>query len=506
MKNQFDDDNFWSHFTPEVTEEAPAPILQPSALEVAPSVAVDASQVPNVRRPNVAPIAPEPLAVDPTAQTNSTIRTDGSNSLYSLSNPSAQTVSPIPTDGDNQPLAMDPSLHMEETNTGNDFNRYQYPLEPSLVTDKMDTSNGSDRPTYADAVEEWNASGRPLITALQEYFKAPEEEIDPEQARRLKAAGALGDSLKILAEMYGDGQNATIRNRYGEATGLEQAEAEVDKATARYQQLLQAHNKLMGSAALDEIGRTHSDMMGDYVRAEQEKAQQAQSERAQELVRLKEGEARRTYGAKKAADLGLALQKYEMIDKPSADKAQKDRLALEATRNKYRLGQIHASGAEQRKTKRTPSASPKSSSRYVRQKENGNYVIRLEERATPWVDKNNNPISDPEMRRQENITKRTKDVEMTPLEYATMQQRAEEMIDVILSPEVSLDQVTDPTDRAFYQKLQGVPDLAKRDKDYLAKLYIQLAYENGGFDAPDDLLWANGQGGDTVEAVDNLFK
>ena len=302
-------------------------------------------------------------------------------------------------------------------------------------------------PSYADAVEEWRRQGKPVLTELAKYFPAPTPEMTEEQARRKRAAGALGDSLKLLGEIYGNSQNATIRNRYGEPSGMAQANAEVDKATARYQQLLNAHNRVMGSAAMDEINRIYGSMGREYGYEMQRRADAARSQAAQELARQKAQDALER-------DRRKAQQELEKLEKSHGYS-----MDLEKQRGKNRLAQIARQGAEARLTKRTAPAKAGGSGRMV----DGKYPMRLE--STAW--------DDSLAKEQDNLRVKTRDFNLKPQEYKAIRNAAMEAL--LETDESALDEYQ----RKFRKTYQGsLPAKGAVDWDYYAERYAQHLYDN----------------------------
>ena len=302
-------------------------------------------------------------------------------------------------------------------------------------------------PSYADAVEEWKRQGKPVLTELAKFFPAPTPEMTEEQARRKRAAGALGDSLKLLGEIYGNSQNATIRNRYGEPSGMAQANAEVEKATARYQELLNAHNRMMGSAAMDEINRIYGSMGQQYGYEMQRRADAARSQAAQELARQKAQDALER-------DRRKAQQELEKLEKSHGYN-----MDLEKQRGKNRLAQIHAQGAEARQTKRTAPAKAGGSGRMV----DGKYPMRLE--STAW--------DDSLAKEQDNLRVKTRDFNLKPQEYEAIRNAAMEAL--LETDESALDEYQ----RKFRKTYQGsLPAKGAVDWDYYADRYAQHLYDN----------------------------
>lgn len=334
--------------------------------------------------------------------------------------------------------------------------------QPAVTETVRRWSVNDGAPSYADAVEEWRRQGKPVLTELAKYFPAPTPEMTEEQARRKRAAGALGDSLKLLGEIYGNSQNATIRNRYGEPSGMAQANAEVDKATARYQQLLNAHNRVMGSAAMDEINRIYGSMGREYGYEMQRRADAARSQAAQELARQKAQDALERDRRKAQQDLEK-LEKSHGYD-----------MVLQKQRAKDRLAQIARQGAEARLTKRTAPATAGGSANMV----NGKYPIRLE---NPYWD-------DPLAKKQGYLNKKTRDFDFTPVEYDRLKTEAAAALGCkivrdpdhgdVLAPDDSLLQGLNEDQKAFRAiYLQNLPVNGTLDLDLYTKLYAQELYK-----------------------------
>lgn len=348
--------------------------------------------------------------------------------------------------------------------------------QPAVTETVRRWSVNDGAPSYADAVEEWRRQGKPVLTELAKYFPAPTPEMTEEQARRKRAAGALGDSLKLLGEIYGNSQNATIRNRYSEPSGMAQANAEVDKATARYQQLLNAHNRVMGSAAMDEINRIYGSMGREYGYEMQRRADAARALAQQALAR------------QKAAD---ALERDRLKAKQELEKLEKSHgysMDLEKQRAKSRLAQIHAQGAEARQTKRTAPAKTGGSANMV----NGKYPIRLE----------NPSWDDPLAKRQGYLNKKTRDFAFTPTEYDRLQTEAAAALGAkvvknpvtggqVLAPDDSLLRGLSEDQKSFRDiYLANMPVNGKIDMDLYTKLYAQHLYNRqrlGYTDEAEDL-------------------
>lgn len=319
--------------------------------------------------------------------------------------------------------------------------------QPAVTETVHRWSVNDGAPSYADAVEEWRRQGKPVLTELAKYFPAPTPEMTEEQARRKRAAGALGDSLKLLGEIYGNSQNATIRNRYGEPSGMDRANAEVDKATARYQQLLNAHNRVMGSAAMDEINRIYGSMGREYGYEMQRRADAARSQAAQELARQK---------AQDALERDRLKAQQELA---KLEKSHGYNMDLEKQRAKDRLAQIARQGAEARLTKRTAPAKTGGSGRMV----DGKYPMRLE--STAW--------DDSLAKEQDNLRVKTRDFNLKPQEYETISNAAMEAL--LNTDESALDEYQ----RKFRKIYQGsLPDKGAVNWDYYADRYAQLLYDN----------------------------
>lgn len=320
--------------------------------------------------------------------------------------------------------------------------------QPAVTETVRRWSVNDGAPSYADAVEEWRRQGKPVLTELAKYFPAPTPEMTEEQARRKRAAGALGDSLKLLGEIYGNSQNATIRNRYGEPSGMAQANAEVDKATARYQQLLNAHNRVMGSAAMDEINRIYGSMGREYGYEMQRRADAARSQAQQELARQKAQQERDNL-----------LFKFDHYDKPKQDLSHAQAMELEKERTKGRLSEIGYKAKQDRLTKQTAPATAGGSGRMV----NGKYPMRLE--STAW--------DDSLAKEQDNLRVKTRDFNLKPQEYEAISNAAREAL--LKTDESALDEYQ----REFRRIYQGsLPDKGAVNWDYYAERYAQLLYDN----------------------------
>lgn len=333
-------------------------------------------------------------------------------------------------------------------------------------------------PSYADAVEEWRRQGKPVLTELAKYFPAPTPEMTEEQARRKRAAGALGDSLKLLGEIYGNSQNATIRNRYGEPSGMAQANAEVDKATARYQQLLNAHNRVMGSAAMDEINRIYGSMGREYGYEMQRRADAARSQAAQELARQKAQDALER-------DRLKAQQELEKLEKSHGYS-----MDLEKQRGKNRLAQIVESGKQARRTKQTAPA--KAGGGGLGEWEGGKRHLRL---GDPGWD-------DPNAKRQGNLREKTRDFRLDPMEYGNLMREAKTALaanvvrdpfsgGLVIAPDPSVDGALSEDQKSFRALyLRNMPVRGEVDWEYYTDLYAQHLYDRqrlGYSDEAEDL-------------------
>lgn len=320
--------------------------------------------------------------------------------------------------------------------------------QPAVTETVRRWSVNDGAPSYADALEEWRRQGKPVLTELAKYFPAPTPEMTEEQARRKRAAGALGDSLKLLGEIYGNSQNATIRNRYGEPSGMAQANAEVDKATARYQQLLNAHNRVMGSAAMDEINRIYGSMGREYGYEMQRRTDAARAQAQQELARQKAQQERDNL-----------LFKFEKYDKPKQDLSHAQAMELEKERTKGRLSEIGYKAKQDRLTKQTAPAKAGGSGNMV----NGKYPMRLE--STAW--------DDSLAKEQDNLRVKTRDFNLKPQEYETIRNAAREAL--LETDESALDDYQREF-RRIYKK--SLPAKGAADWDYYAERYAQLLYDN----------------------------
>lgn len=348
--------------------------------------------------------------------------------------------------------------------------------QPAVTETVHRWSVNDGAPSYADAVEEWRRQGKPVLTELAKYFPAPTPEMTEEQARRKRAAGALGDSLKLLGEIYGNSQNATIRNRYGEPSGMDRANAEVDKATARYQQLLNAHNRVMGSAAMDEINRIYGSMGQQYGYEMQRRADAARSQAAQELARQKAADALER-------DRRKAQQELEKLEKSHGYN-----MDLEKQRAKSRLAQIHAQGAEARQTKRTAPAKAGGSGNMV----GGKYHLRLSE--PKW--------NDPQAKQQGNLREKTRDFYLSPEEYRNLMNEAKTALaakvvrnpvsgGLEIFPDPSVDGALSEDQKSFRDLyLRNMPVRGEIDWEYYTDLYAQHLYDRqrlGYTDEAEDL-------------------
>lgn len=336
--------------------------------------------------------------------------------------------------------------------------------QPAVTETVRRWSVNDGAPSYADAVEEWRRQGKPVLTELAKYFPAPTPEMTEEQARRKRAAGALGDSLKLLGEIYGNSQNATIRNRYGEPSGMAQANAEVDKATARYQQLLNAHNRVMGSTAMDEINRIYGSMGREYGYEMQRRADAARSQAQQELARQK---------AKDARDLAQQKAQQELA---KLEKSHGYNMDLEKLKGKNRLSEIWEKGKQDRRTKQTAPAKEGGSANMV----NGRYRVRLE----------NPSWDDPLAKQQGYLNKKTRDFAFTPTEYDRLETEAaaalgckvvkdKESGGYVLAPDDSLLPGLNEDQKAFRAiYLNNKPVKGDEvDLDLYTKLYAQFLYD-----------------------------
>lgn len=350
--------------------------------------------------------------------------------------------------------------------------------QPAVTETVRRWSVNDGAPSYADAVEEWRRQGKPVLTELAKYFPAPTPEMTEEQARRKRAAGALGDSLKLLGEIYGNSQNATIRNRYGEPSGMDRANAEVDKATARYQQLLNAHNRVMGSAAMDEINRIYGSMGQQYGYEMQRRADAARSQAAQELARQKAQDALERDRLKAQQELA----KLEKSHGYSMD--------LEKQRGKNRLAQIVESGKQARRTKQTAPA--KAGGGGLGEWKDGKRHLRLGE---PGWD-------DPNAKRQGNLREKTRDFYLSPEEYGHLMNEAKTALaakvvrnpvsgGLEIAPDPSVEGALSEDQKSFRDAfLRNMPVRGQIDWDYYTDLYAQHLYDRqrlGYSDEAEDL-------------------
>lgn len=350
--------------------------------------------------------------------------------------------------------------------------------QPAVTETVRRRSVNDGAPSYADAVEEWRRQGKPVLTELAKFFPAPTPEMTEEQARRKRAAGALGDSLKLLGEIYGNSQNATIRNRYGEPSGMDRANAEVDKATARYRQLLNAHNRVMGSAAMDEINRIYGSMGQQYGYEMQRRADAARSQAAQELAR------------QKAQD---ALERDRLKAKQELEKLEKSHgysMDLEKQRAKDRLAEIVERGKQARRTKQTAPA--KAGGGGLGEWEGGKRHLRL---GDPGWD-------DPNAKRQGNLREKTRDFRLDPMEYGNLMREAKTALaakvvrdpvsgGLVIAPDPSVDGALSEDQKSFRDLyLRNMPVRGEIDWEYYTDLYAQHLYDRqrlGYSDEAEDL-------------------
>lgn len=335
--------------------------------------------------------------------------------------------------------------------------------QPAVTETVRRWSVNDGAPSYADAVEEWRRQGKPVLTELAKFFPAPTPEMTEEQARRKRAAGALGDSLKLLGEIYGNSQNATIRNRYGEPSGMDRANAEVEKATARYQQLLNAHNRMMGSAAMDEINRIYGSMGQQYGYEMQRRADAARSQAAQELARQKAQDALER-------DRRKAQQELEKLERSHGYN-----IDLEKQRGKNRLAQIVESGRQARRTKQTAPAKAGGSDNMV----GGKHHLRLSE--PKW--------NDPQAKQQGNLREKTRDFYLSPEEYRNLMNEAKTALaakvvrnpisgGLEIAPDPSVDGALSEDQKSFRDTyLRNMPVRGQIDWDYYTDLYAQHLYD-----------------------------
>lgn len=350
--------------------------------------------------------------------------------------------------------------------------------QPAVTETVRRWSVNDGAPSYADAVEEWRRQGKPVLTELAKFFPAPTPEMTEEQARRKRAAGALGDSLKLLGEIYGDSQNATIRNRYGEPSGMAQANAEVDKATARYQQLLNAHNRVMGSAAMDEINRIYGSMGREYGYEMQRRADAARAQAAHELARQKAQDALER-------DRRKAQQELEKLEKSHGYS-----MDLEKQRGKNRLAQIVEKGKQDRRTKQTAPA--KAGGGGLGEWEGGKRHLRLGE---PGWD-------DPNAKRQGNLREKTRDFRLDYGEYKHLMNEAKTALaakvvrdpvsgGLVIAPDSSVDGALSEDQKSFRDLyLRNMPVRGEIDWEYYTDLYAQHLYDRqrlGYTDEAEDL-------------------
>lgn len=350
--------------------------------------------------------------------------------------------------------------------------------QPAVTETVRRWSVNDGAPSYADAVEEWRRQGKPVLTELAKFFPAPTPEMTEEQARRKRAAGALGDSLKLLGEIYGNSQNATIRNRYGEPSGMAQANAEVDKATARYQQLLNAHNRVMGSAAMDEINRIYGSMGKQYGYEMKRRADAARAQAAQELARQKAQQDLER-------DRRKAQQELEKLEKSHGYS-----MDLEKQRGKNRLAEIRKRGEEARLTKQTAPA--KAGGGMGEWGKDGKRHLRLGE---PGWD-------DPNAKRQGNLREKTRDFRLDAEEYGHLKNEAKTALaakvvrdpvsgGLVISPDPSVEGALSDDQKSFRDLyLRNMPVRGEIDWEYYTDLYAQHLYNRqrlGYTDNAEDL-------------------
>lgn len=351
--------------------------------------------------------------------------------------------------------------------------------QPAVTETVRRWSVNDGAPSYADAVEEWRRQGKPVLTELAKFFPAPTPEMTEEQARRKRAAGALGDSLKLLGEIYGNSQNATIRNRYGEPSGMDRANAEVEKATARYQQLLNAHNRVMGSAAMDEINRIYGSMGQQYGYEMQRRADAARSQAAQELARQKAQDALER-------DRLKAQQELEKLEKSHGYN-----MDLEKQRAKDRLAQIAESGKQARRTKQTAPA--KAGGGGLGEWEGGKRHLRL---GDPGWD-------DPNAKRQGNLREKTRDFRLDPMEYGHLMNEAKTALaakvvrdpisgGLVIAPDPSVYGALSEDQKSFRDTyLRNMPVRGEIDWEYYTDLYAQHLYDRQRLGYTDEAEDAN---------------
>lgn len=350
--------------------------------------------------------------------------------------------------------------------------------QPAVTETVRRWSVNNGAPSYADAVEEWKRQGKPVLTELAKFFPAPTPEMTEEQARRKRAAGALGDSLKLLGEIYGNSQNATIRNRYGEPSGMAQANAEVDKATARYQQLLNAHNRVMGSAAMDEINRIYGSMGQQYGYEMQRRADAARALAQQALARQKAQDALER-------DRRKAQQELEKLEKSHGYS-----MDLEKLKGKNRLSEIWEKGKQDRRTKQTAPA--KAGGGGLGEWEGGKRHLRL---GDPGWD-------DPNAKRQGNLREKTRDFRLDPMEYGNLMREAKTALaakvvrdpvsgGLVIAPDPSVDGALSEDQKSFRDLyLRNMPVRGEVDWEYYTDLYAQHLYDRqrlGYSDEAEDL-------------------
>lgn len=121
-----------------------------------------------------------------------------------------------------------------------------------------------DNTPYFDrekALQEWKDGGKPLVDAIMSNYKKPTPELTPEQENKARFASSLTDSLTSLAEMFGHGQGARIRNREGKSN-TQSTNERLQQLRDKYEKDQLRYNQAMNDATLMD--------MRDYLKNKQE--------------------------------------------------------------------------------------------------------------------------------------------------------------------------------------------------------------------------------------------
>lgn len=186
---------------------------------------------------------------------------------------------------------------------------------------------GVDVPKLMEAYE---AHGGPFLKYLQESYSRPEPTYSPEEKEKMRLAGAIGDSLKLLGEMYGHGIGASVnRRKAGDVSqGVERA---IGKADDAYTGQLKAYQEKMREAMQNDFKM--------YFEGEKEKrAYKRKLEEAAYNAKLRGEEAERTGERQRA----LKEWEWKNVTLPKMKEAERAQMARDASLHRQRMAEIGA--------------------------------------------------------------------------------------------------------------------------------------------------------------------